>query len=158
MPNPFRKDCSIAFFAVPLLAALAGCYSIETATTAGFRNSRILGIDGTPVGHSIVSNYGWFFFDRYPILCGNPDRGNGGGLWRFFSDQVTLESMQGDLTREAARRGCELADINFYRESTCMLPIPYVNTTFGILWYREVQVSGVLVKPNGKEPDREAAR
>ena len=30
---------------------------------------------------------------------------------------------------------------------TCMLPIPYVDTTFGILWYKELQVSAVLVDP-----------
>lgn len=126
---------------------LTGCYSMDTATTAHFRNARILGIEAQPVGHAVVSNYGWFLFDKVPLVCGNPDP-TSRAAWSFFSDEVTPNAVQSDLTRYAARNNCEVVDLNFYRDSTCMLPIPYVNTTFGILWYREIQVSGVFVRPS----------
>ena len=124
---------------------LAGCYSMDTATTEQFRNDRILGIGARPVGHAVVSNYGWYLFDKFPLVCGNSDP-NSSFAWSFFSNEVMPDAVQNDLTRYAAKNACELVDLNFYRDSTCMLPIPYVNTTFGILWYREIQVSGVLVR------------
>ena len=130
---------------------------MDTATTARFRNAQILDLAVRPVGHAVVSNYGWYLFDSVPLVCGNPDSSSC-WAWTFFDDEVTTEAVQGDLTRYAARQNCELLDINFYRDSTCMLPIPYVNTTFGILWYREVQVSGVLVRPTASHSSQEDAR
>ena len=78
--------------------------------------------------------------------------------WSFFDDEVTPNAVHNDLTRYAAKNACDVVDINFYRDSTCMLPIPYVNTTFGILWYREIQVSGVLVRPNPKPAAKEVGK
>ena len=141
---------------LPTLMLLAGCYSMDVATTAQFRNNRILGIDSQPVGHVVVSNYGWYLFDMFPLVCGNPDQ-DSAFAWTFFDDQVTPNAVHDDLTRFAARNKCEVTDLNFYRDSTCMLPIPYVNTTFGILWYREIQVSGVFVRPR-RPAAREAVR
>lgn len=141
------------FHALAAVLLLAGCYSMETATTTQFRNDRILGIDAQPVGHAVVSNYGWYLFDKFPLVCGNPDP-TSSAAWSFFDDEVTPDAVQNDLTRYAAKNKCEVVDLNFYRDSTCMLPIPYVNTTFGILWYREIQVSGVLVRPDRKEGKR----
>ena len=146
--------------ACPILAAallLAGCYSMDTATTDRFRQARIPGIDAQPVGHAVVSNYGWYLFDKFPLVCGNPDHASS-AAWSFFDDEVTPNAVHNDLTRYAAKNACEVIDLNFYRDSTCMLPIPYVNTTFGILWYREIQVSGVLVRPNPKPADKEVGK
>ena len=134
---------------------LAGCYSMDTASTTQFRNDRILGVDAQPIGHAVVSNYGWYLFDKFPLVCGNPDPASA-SAWSFFDDEVTPNAVQNDLTRYAAKNECEVVDLNFYRDSTCMLPIPYVNTTFGILWYREIQVSGVLVRPH--RPTREGGK
>ncbi len=131
---------------LPAVLLLAGCYSMDVATTKQFRNDSILGIDAQPVGHAVVANYGWYLFDKFPLVCGNPDP-KSSAAWTFFNDQVTPNAVHNDLTRHAMKYECELVDLNFYRDSTCMLPIPYVNTTFGILWYREIQVSGVFVRP-----------
>ena len=136
---------------------LAGCYSMDVATTERFRNDRILGIDAQPVGHAVVSNYGWYLFDKYPLVCGNPDS-NSSFAWSFFDNEVTPDAVLNDLTRIAVKNDCELVDLNFYRDSTCMLPIPYVNTTFGILWYREIQVSGVFVRPRRRIARKEAGK
>ena len=139
-----RKVLGIAA-ASAMSLMLCGCFSVKVAS------SPVLGEDVK--SHVTVDNYGWYLFDKFPLVCGNPDP-TSSAAWSFFDDEVTPDAVQNDLTRYAAKNKCEVVDLNFYRDSTCMLPIPYVNTTFGILWYREIQVSGVLVRPDRKEGKR----
>lgn len=145
----FSKKGFLRTAAIGLLLTAAGCYSLDVATTDHFRATRLVNNAGTPKAHAVVSNYGWYLFNTFPIISGHNDPG-GGWAWSFFTDNVTPDALHDDLTRLAANTGYELTDINLYRDSTCMLPIPYVNTTFGILWYKEIQISGVFVKPAAK--------
>ena len=140
--NGFLQAAALGF-----LLAVTGCYSIDVATTDGFRAARLVNDAGTPRAHAVVSNYGWYLFNAIPLISGNADPAPGDCVWSFFTDNVTPDALHHDLTRLATDAGYEISDINLYRDSTCMLPIPYVNTTFGILWYKEIQVSGVFVKP-----------
>ncbi len=125
---------------------LSGCYSLQTASNSRFEEYNITGTDGKFVEHVHASNYGWYLFNKYPLICGNPDKESFWGS-SFFSDHVTAEAVQGDLTARARGIDAQVADLHFTYNATCMLPIPYVNTTFGILWYKEMQASGVIVKP-----------
>lgn len=156
------KIFSTKGFIRPLLAGFllfsAGCYSIDVASTAGFRSARLAGNTGTPRAHAVVSNYGWYLFNTIPLISGNANPAPGRCVWTFFTDNVTPDALHHDLTRLAADAGCEIDDLNLYRDSTCMLPIPYVNTTFGLLWYKEIQVSGVLVTPTARANRKDGAK
>ncbi len=125
-----------------------GCFSMQTASNMRFEGYKITGTDGHFVEHVHVSNYGYYLFNRIPLVCGNADDDAWLGI-KFFSDHVTPEIVQGKLTRRASDLGANVADMNFVYDSTCMIPMPieYVNTTFGILWIKEMQASGVFVKP-----------
>ena len=65
----------------------------------------------------------------------------------FFCNEVDETVIQNRITSYAAERGCDVADINIFNNEQVLLdiysipvPIPYV------CCYREMQISGVLVK------------
>ncbi len=126
---------------------LGGCYSLQTASSQRFGGYKITGTEGKFVEHVHVSNYGWYLFNKYPLICGNANHDSWWGSV-LFTDHVTPEIVQGRLTERARRIDAQVADLHYTYNATCMLPIPYVNTTFGILWYKEMQTSGVIVKPS----------
>ena len=73
---------------------LAGCYSMDIATTDALQNSALSSRDGKVLEHVVVSNYGWYLFDSVPLVCGNPDSSSC-WAWTFFDDEVTTEAVQG---------------------------------------------------------------
>ena len=136
--------CAVAAMA----AAAGGCFNFEIAKTPDFTRKRLLGNDGMPIGQVVTSNYGWYLFNKYPIFCGNanPDRCF---PTVFFRDDVTLDTLQDRLVDVAQKMKVDLVDVHATYVDTCMIPIPttYVNTTFGFLWYKELQLSAVMVDP-----------
>jgi len=140
------------------LVLLSGCVSVQRATRVAPGGVTIQGTPGTPVEHVHVSNFGYYLFNCIPIFCGNTaaDR-RGNTIW--FSDEVTLAKTQAIMVDEARSRNSQMADIQPQVKSTCFFgPIPYVGTTFGILWFKEVQMSAVLVRPSTAATARKGAK
>lgn len=145
-------------FAAGLAAAMAaasGCVSIDRCGAEKLEGLSINGTNAKPVEHIVVSNFGYYLFNMFPLVSGNanPDR------WfpiSFFSDQVKLPKMQSILAAEVQKHhGLELAELtSHYDSSPCFTVSLDMKSWFGILFcYREVQLSAVLVEaPPEKEP------
>lgn len=140
-------------------ALCAGCFTIETADMSCINGSALNLHEhgGKPYEHVLVSNYGWYLFNRIPFVCGNARRG-AGFPWAFFYNDVDETVLQNRLTDYAAEHGCDVVDINMFNSEQVLLdiysipvPIPYV------CCYREMQFSGILVK-RPDAADESAAR
>jgi len=140
------------------LALLNGCVSVQRTARVAPAGVGIQGTPGTPVEHVHVSNFGYYLFNFIPIFSGNTanDR-RGNTIW--FSDEVTLAKTQAIMVDEVRSRNSSVAEIQPQVTSTCFFgAIPYVGTTFGILWYKEVQMSAVLVRPDAPASPRGGTR
>ena len=127
---------------------LAGCYSMDVATTDSLKGSALSSTDGRPIEHVVVSNYGWYLFNWIPITCGNATPG-ATFPWKFFSNQVTSDLLHDRMMAHAAAKNADVKDLVFFRDEKVFfnvpnfpIPIPYV------LCYREIQFSGVLTERN----------
>ena len=131
-----------------LLALATGCVSVQKTSKVAPQGVTILGSSGTPVEHVHVSNYGYYLFNCIPIFCGNTVAGQRENtVW--FSDEVRLAPVQDIMLEQARKRKCQISDIQPYTRSTCFFSaIPYVGNTLGILWFKEVQMSAVLIRPD----------
>ena len=140
------------------LSLMAGCVNIQRAPKVAPAGATIQGTAGTPAEHVHVSNYGYYLFNCIPIFCGNTEADcYGETVW--FSDEVTLEHTQGIMAGLAHDRNCLMTEVQPQVKSTCFFgAIPYVGTTFGLLWYKEVQMSAVFVRPNGARSAKGGAR
>ncbi len=139
------------FFFLPLLA-LAGCFSIDRGTSAAFRGSRLNVTDGEPVEHVLVANYGWYLFDCIPLVCGNAKPGASFPV-RFFCDNVKADMMQDRLMSYAAMKEADIVDLHYFHNSNVLFSIPGLDLPVPVpyvLCFREIQFSGVLVKPPSK--------
>ena len=139
---------------VGVLAALmltAGCVSVQRAGRVVPTGTTIQGTEGTPDEHVHVSNFGYYLFNCIPLFCGNTAQDQRGNtIW--FSDEVTLEKTQDIMLDEVRSRKCQVTEIQPQVKSTCFFgAIPYVGTTFGIVWYKEVQMSAMLVRPQASK-------
>lgn len=133
---------------------LTGCYSLSTATSADLRGSKDVATAGRPLEHVVVSNYGWYFFNRVPIVCGNM-REDAFCPWSFFRNEVTTDLVHDRLTSYAAKKKAEVAELQlFFTENVLFeipgtsipLPMPY------LICYRERLASALLVTPPAAEP------
>ena len=136
-------------------ALLAGCYSMDIATTNSLKKSALSPDDGRPMEHVVVSNYGWYLFNCIPLACGNATVG-ASFPWKFFSNQVKSELLHDRMMMHAAAQNADVKDLTFFRDEKVIfdlpgtdfpLPIPY------ILCYREIQFSGVLTQRQAVSPD-----
>lgn len=134
-------------FALAAAAALlSGCISVERSQRTVFDRLPVEGTPGTPEQHIHVSNYGYYLFNSIPLFCGNASKA-GTGNTVFFRDDVTLAKMQNVLLEEVSRRPYSIVEIQPKTASTCFFSVvPYVGNTLGIFWYKEVQISAVMVK------------
>ena len=142
------------------VALLAGCYSMDVATTNSLRESAVSSRDGTPMEHAVVSNYGWYLFNKIPIACGNATPG-AFFPWKFFSNQVSSDLLHDRLMAHAASKNADVRDLTFFRDEKVIfnlpgtdlpIPIPYV------LCFREIQFSGVLMHKKASEPTDETKK
>ena len=129
------------------LMLAAGCVSVQRAGKVAPEGTVIHGTAGVPDEHVHVSNFGYYLFNCIPLFCGNTAQDHRGNtVW--FSNEVTLEKTQDIMIEEVKSRKCQVAELQPQVKSTCFFgAIPYVGTTFGLLWYKEVQMSAVLVRP-----------
>ena len=141
---------SFQFLAAGGLLLAAGCFSLETTPLGNDSNRSIQlhGNDEQATEHVVVSNFGWYFFNRWPIVCGNAyvDRRL---PWRFFRNDVDENVIQHRLVDYAAERKCDVRDLQIFNNSEVLmsigvggvaLPLPYV------ISYRELQYSCSLVR------------
>ena len=134
---------------------LAGCFNFEK-TPLGASAGRTLKLQSThetATEHVVVSNFGWYLFNRWPIVCGNAQEGRR-TPWVFFRDDVNEHLLQRRLMKYAAERECNATDVNLFNNAEVLmsigiggvsLPVPY------LISYRELQYSCSLVakeKPN----------
>jgi len=133
------------------LALAAGCVSVQRTTRVAQAGTVIQGTPGAPAEHIHVSNFGYYLFNCIPIFCGNTATDHIGET-AWFSDEVTLPKTQGIMVEVARNRRCQIAEIQPAVRSTCFFgAIPYVGSTFGLVWYKEVQMSAVLVRPDASQ-------
>ena len=90
----------------------------------------------------------WYLFNAWPLACGNAHE-NSKFIWRFFSNDVNADILQSRLTHYAARKGCDVEELNVFDDEQVLLSIP--GTSFPIplpyiITFREMQISCVLVK------------
>jgi hypothetical protein len=140
------------------LSLLAGCVSVQKTSKVAPAGVTIQGSPGTPSEHVHVSNFGYYLFNCIPLFCGSTTADSRGEtVW--FSNEVTLSRVQSVMLEEVRNRKCQLTEVQPYARSTCFFSaIPYVGTTFGIVWFKEVQMSAVLVRPDAPATPKGGAK
>jgi hypothetical protein len=145
----FRKG----IISILVSGILAGCSNVSTAPLA-LRNGtmKIQGGEGEPIEHVVVENHGWYLFNCIPIFSGRFTEEDK-ETFEWFSDEVTLEKLQHELVDRAKKKNAYCSNMVVFYNATCMLSmIPYVGTSFGILWYKEMQLSSDLISmPTAKQ-------
>ena len=139
----------------------AGCFSLETTPLgdASGHSIQLYGNKEQASEHVVVSNFGWYFFNYWPIVCGNAhvDRRF---PWRFFRNDVDENVLQRRLMDYASARDCNVTDLHIFNNAEVLmsigvggvsLPLPYVVS------YRELQYSCSLVRRKRPPADARAA-
>ena len=139
----------------------AGCFSLETTPLGDEAGHTIelFGDEEHATEHVVVSNFGWYFFNRWPIVCGNAhvDRWM---PWRFFRNDVDENVIQRRLMDYAAARECNVRDLQVFNNAEVLmsigvggvsLPLPYV------ISYRELQYSCSLMRRRPRQTDARKA-
>ena len=124
-----------------LLAFGAGCFSMDAAPI------RLPTLHRAPTEHVVIANHGGYPHNAWPLACGNAYE-NATFRWRLFRDDVNADILQDRLTRYAAKKGCNVTDLNVFNDEQVLISIP--GTSFSlplpyILTFREMQLSCVLV-------------
>ena len=148
-----NKMASFAF-ACAGVALLAGCYSMDVATTASLKKSALSPEDGRPMEHIVVANYGWFLFNWIPIVCGNA-KPDASFPWRFFSNHVNSALLHDRMMSHAASMNADVKDLVFTRDERVIFNLPGTNIPVPIPYvfcFREIQFSGVLTHRKAPAP------
>jgi hypothetical protein len=134
-----------------LLLFTTGCVNVQKTSNGALYNLEILGTPGKAQEVITVSNYGYYLFNCLPIFCGNTTDGRlGNTVW--FQNHVTLEKTQGVLIREIKDQKPLVTNLQPHSYETCFFSvIPYIGNSLGIVWYKQIDLSAVLVKPYNKE-------
>jgi len=125
--TPMNVKCLISCIGVTL--CLTGCFSVETAT-----------VKPTNAEHVVMNNYGWKFFDWFPLWCGNASE-DALTSFALFRDDVTVDKVQARFAKYANGREieCPVYDITEERALWIFgIPLPYLYT------YREITLSGTI--------------
>ena len=143
-----KKFLKLTAASCTLFAAV--CFSLESTPLGGAdgHSIQLYGTDEKASEHVVVSNFGWYFFNRWPIVCGNAhvDRYL---PWRFFRNDVDENVLQRRLMDYASARGCNVTDLQIFSNAEVLmsigvggvsLPLPYV------ISYRELQYSCSLMR------------
>jgi len=136
---------------VLLLFMGSGCVSYEETNNVALRGLELGGTPGVTEECVTVSNYGYYLFNVIPVVCGNTADGHiGNTVW--FQHHVTLEKTQAVMMREIKPMRPLVTNLQPYSYETCFFKvIPYIGHSLGIVWYKQINLSAVLVKPKNKE-------
>lgn len=135
------NDMSKHIFALALFAtlslALAGCADFQSASGASLSEQAIASNGMKPIAHVNGEIWGYYLFNICPVITGDPKKHN---VPLLLTDTVTLENTVDMVTSSAKDMGGKaVLDLDSKTKSTGMM-------TFWILWYREYEVSGNVVK------------
>lgn len=133
---------------------------MDVATTRSLKESALSFADGRPMEHAVVSNYGWYLFNRIPLACGNATPG-AFFPWKFFSNQVSSDLLHDRLMAHAASKNADVRDLTFFRDEKVIFDLPGTNIPIPIpyvLCFREIQFSGVLMHRKTPESTDEAKK
>ena len=101
-----------------------------------------------PSRHFLAGVYGYFLFNSIPLACGNIGDYQGPTLFR---DTIDVDALQRYLVEDAEGRGVAVEDLSpaFYTD--------VFYSSLGLVWYREVQISGTYVYPSDAAGRKELA-
>ena len=145
----FRKMKKPIFLPLAAAAAIsAACTGVDSSKP--HQVPRIENLDG-PYKRVLVTNYGYYLFNWIPLASG----GGSDGSFSVFSDRVNVAEAMKTLNAECAKAGAtEISGVQADETSTCFFKwSPIFSSTFGIYWYREIQISATI---NTAEPGRDA--
>jgi len=130
-----------------LLFSGAGCVSYVETNHVALKGLDVVGTPGVTEECVTVSNYGYYLFYFIPLFCGNTvDEHVGNTVW--FQNHVTLEKVQSVMMREVKARKPLVTCLEPHAQETCFFSvIPYIGNSLGIIWYKQIDLSAVLVKP-----------
>lgn len=133
--------------------ALTGCVSVHKTGSESFGPLTIAGTVEKPHEHVVVSNFGYYLFDIFPIICGDTDRDAKIPV-SFFHDKVRLENVQSVMLREVKNTDCDLVNYTTSAHSDPCFSISMdPKCLLGLLFcYREVQQSAILIKREKNKP------
>lgn len=132
---------------VLLFFAGTGCVNFVKTNNVALKGLDVLGTPGVTKECVTVSNYGYYLFNVLPVFCGNTVDGRlGNTIW--FQNHVTLEKTQSVLMREVQPGRPIVTCLQPHSHETCFFSvIPYIGNSLGIVWYKQIDLSAVLVKP-----------
>ena len=137
----------LASLAAASALALSGCYSFHVARSPAFSRCALAADDGVPMELILAQNDGWFLLDRFPVVCGNPDR-DSWMPWRFFSDETDIRRVQEPVLARARAKGARVVQMTAINDNATLMPVPGVEglSIPYVLCHRETQISAMLVK------------
>jgi len=135
---------------VLLLFMGTGCVNYVETNNVALKGLDVLGTPGVTEECVTVSNYGYYFFNVLPIFCGNTVDGRlGNTIW--FQNYVTLERTQSVMMREIKPKRPIVTCLQPHSYETCFFSvIPYIGNSLGIVWYKQIDLSAILVKPKNQ--------
>lgn len=130
-----------------LLFMGTGCVNFVKTNNVALRGVDVLCTPGITEECVTVSNYGYYLFNVLPIFCGNTTDGRlGNTVW--FQNHVTLERTQSVLMREIKPSRPLVTNLMPHSYETCFFSvIPYIGNSLGIVWYKQIDISAILVRP-----------
>lgn len=141
-----KKNQSHIIHSLPSLLALcaifccSGCMSVNTS----HEENVLTGIFHKRGKQIHVSNYGYYLFNSIPLGSGSASNI---GSTKLFSDDANLDDVQAYLSRYAEENNYILTEVQPTITSTCQFSaIPFIGSTLGLFWYREVQISATLIE------------
>lgn len=135
-----KSILQISIFA--LTAAVVGCTGVST--TENTTVPCVANIDAPKTRQIVATNYGYYLFNWIPLFSGGKDENS----FAMFSDNVNLAAAMQTFNQKCRELNVEkVCDIQTDGNSTCYFSwIPYLGTTFGLYWYKEIQVSAVVAQ------------
>lgn len=118
-----------------LLSACTGISHSRPQTTP-----KISRIDGESE-QIMITNYGYYLFNWIPLGSGS----NTNNSFTLFSDKVNLTETMRSFNEECKKRGVkQFTNLQTEQNSTCFFDWCPIETTLGIYWYKEVQLSATI--------------
>lgn len=148
-------------FCLLLPFIVAGCVTRFSLAPEHLKGLRYAEGGGRVVEHYQIQNYGWYLFDTLPIICGDLDK-DAKLCFTLFSDQVRTDLLTKEFNDRVRETGTRPVCVNTLNTDLKTFEIPGISFPLilpYIICYREVQISGVLVKddePPTEEKEPEA--
>ena len=141
-----RRAIRIIVWAIAMSAA--GCCTQCSVAPEHMKGLGVVGADGEFVEHYHIRNSGWYLFDKIPLVCGDTNPNSLCGI-AFFSDQVRTDTMTRIFNDRVRATDTKPAHVATIVDDGVTVEIPGVSFPLilpYIICYREVQISGVLVR------------